>query len=390
MRKQTLLLLIPLLLVVLGGFYAQPLLTKEDPFQIDIKTISGDEALLEGLTYYGTASNLWETTTFRLDHSGLRHSETQRHDAFSQDYADSAVLAWRTDYRSFMRGKNTYSGYYAETEKNLYYAEEKKDGFLLETLDKESGTASEMLIPYPKATQQTYYSINSTLFLDGKVIIEYSRYDDYSNVLGNDIIICDPISGTLEEHFIFDISADITGYQSISIDILTQDNQKALFVELRTEETDLEASEYAPPVISTAFKRYDWGTKQWTNLTNTLDYSNDTLSYAIQDGIFYQLNQSGIDWTIQSLDLMQDESLGTIRLDNTGDWEPTSASDWKILIADNKALLTKTYLQPDQAMQLAVFDIGTGEMLYSGEITTSFGSNLETDSLYFDRVIYKR
>ena len=389
MRKQTILLLSLLLLVVLGGFYTQPLLAKEDPLRISIETTSGDDAALEGLTYYGTISNQWESTTFSLDRSGLRHSETKRNDVFFQDNADSAVLAWRADYRSFMRGKSSFSGNYAETEDHLYYAVEENDGFSLEILDKASGSVSETLLAYPEKTQKTYYSVSRTFFLDGKVIIEYSRYGNYSDYLGSDIVIYDPTSGSLEEHFVFEMPEGISGYQSISTATLTQDDKEGIFVMIRTEETDLEATEYAPPVFSTAFKRYDWDTKQWTDLRNVADFSHDALPYAIEDGIFYQLHQADGDWTLQSLDLMKDEVLDSIPLQGTSEWERRPDSDWQILVADNQAILTQTYLEPDRNAQLAAFDIATGEMLYSGEIASTFGTDKETDSLYFERIVYE-
>ena len=50
MRKQTILLLSLLLLIVLGGFYTQPLLAKEEPLRVVFETTSGDEAALDGLT----------------------------------------------------------------------------------------------------------------------------------------------------------------------------------------------------------------------------------------------------------------------------------------------------------------------------------------------------
>lgn len=389
MRKQTILLLSLLLLVVLGGFYTQPLLAKEDPLRISIETTSGDDAALEGLTYYGTISNQWESTTFSLDRSGLRHSETKRNDVFFQDNADSAVLAWRADYRSFMRGKSSFSGNYAETEDHLYYAVEENDGFSLEILDKASGSVSETLLAYPEKTQKTYYSVSRTFFLDGKVIIEYSRYGNYSDYLGSDIVIYDPTSGSLEEHFVFEMPEGISGYQSISTATLTQDDKEGIFVMIRTEETDLEATEYVPPVISTTFKCYDWDTKQWTDLRNVADFSNDALPYAIEDGIFYQLHQADGDWTLQSLDLMKDEVLDSIPLQGTSEWERRPDSDWQILVADNQAILTQTYLEPDRNAQLAAFDIATGEMLYSGEIASTFGTDKETDSLYFERIVYE-
>lgn len=389
MRKQTILLLSLLLLVVLGGFYTQPLLAKEDPLRISIETTSGDDAALEGLTYYGTISNQWESTTFSLDRSGLRHSETKRNDVFFQDNAESAVLAWRADYRSFMRGKSSFSGNYAETEDHLYYAVEENDGFSLEILDKASGSVSETLLAYPEKTQKTYYSVSRTFFLDGKVIIEYSRYGNYSDYLGSDIVIYDPTSGSLEEHFVFEMPEGISGYQSISTATLTQDDKEGIFVMIRTEETDLEATEYAPPVFSTAFKRYDWDTKQWTDLRNVADFSNDALPYAIEDGIFYQLHQADGDWTLQSLDLMKDEVLDSIPLQGTSEWERSPDSDLQILVADNQAILTQTYLEPDRNAQLAAFDIATGEMLYSGEIASTFGTDKETDSLYFERIVYE-
>ena len=389
MRKQTILLLSLLLLVVLGGFYTQPLLAKEDPLRISIETTSGDEAALDGLIYYGTANSQWETTTLSFDRSGLRHSETKRNDVFFQDNADSAVLAWRADYRSFMRGKSSFSGNYAETEDHLYYAVEENDGFSLEILDKASGSVSETLLAYPEKTQKTYYSVSRTFFLDGKVIIEYSRYGNYSDYLGSDIVIYDPTSGSLEEHFVFEMPEGISGYQSISTATLTQDDKEGIFVMIRTEETDLEATEYAPPVFSTAFKRYDWDTKQWTDLRNVADFSHDALPYAIEDGIFYQLHQADGDWTLQSLDLMKDEVLDSIPLQGTSEWERSPDSDLQILVADNQAILTQTYLEPDRNAQLAAFDIATGEMLYSGEIASTFGTDKETDSLYFERIVYE-
>ncbi|WP_319468549.1 hypothetical protein [uncultured Trichococcus sp.] len=388
MRKQTILLLSLLLLVVLGGFYAQPLSAKEDSLRIDIETTSGDDAALEGLTYYGTASNQWETTALSLDKSGLRHFEAQRQDVFFRDYADSAVLAWRADYRSFMRGKRSFSGNYAETEDYLYYAVEENDGFSLEILDKASGTVLETLLAYPEKTQKTYYSVSRTFFLDGKVIIEYSRFGNYSDYLGSDIGIYDPTSGSLEEHFVFEMPDGFSGYQSISTTTLTQDDKKGIFVMVLTEETDLEATEYAPPVISTAFKRYDWDTKQWTDLSSAQDFPNDTLSYAIEDGIFYQLHQSDGDWTLQTLDLMKDEVLDSIPLQGTAEWKRRHDSDWQILVSGNQAILTQTYLEPDRNAQLAAFAIATGEMLYSGEITGSFADAKEMDILYFDRIVY--
>ena len=389
MRKQTILLLSLLLLIVLGGFYTQPLLAKEEPLRVVFETTSGDEAALDGLIYYGTISNQWESTTFSLDRSGLRHSETKRNDVFFQDNADSAVLAWRADYRSFMRGKSSFSGNYAETEDHLYYAVEENDGFSLEILDKASGSVSETLLAYPEKTQKTYYSVSRTFFLDGKVIIEYSRYGNYSDYLGSDIVIYDPTSGSLEEHFVFEMPEGISGYQSISTATLTQDDKEGIFVMIRTEETDLEATEYAPPVFSTAFKRYDWDTKQWTDLRNVADFSNDALPYAIEDGIFYQLHQADGDWTLQSLDLMKDEVLDSIPLQGTSEWERSPDSDLQILVADNQAILTQTYLEPDRNAQLAAFDIATGEMLYSGEIASTFGTDKETDSLYFERIVYE-
>lgn len=389
MRKQTILLLSLLLLIVLGGFYTQPLLAKEEPLRVVFETTSGDEAALDGLIYYGTISNQWESTTFSLDRSGLRHSETKRNDVFFQDNAESAVLAWRADYRSFMRGKRSFSGNYAETEDHLYYAVEENQGFSLEIMDKASGSVSEMLLNYPEKTQKTYYSVSRTYFLDGKVIIEYSRYGNYSDYLGSDIAIYDPTSGSLEEHFVFEMPEGLSGYQSISTAILTQDDKKGIFLMVRTEETDLEATEYVPPVISTTFKCYDWDTKQWTDLRNVADFSHDALPYAIEDGIFYQLHQADGDWTLQSLDLMKDEVLDSIPLQGTSEWERRPDSDWQILVADNQAILTQTYLEPDRNAQLAAFDIATGEMLYSGEIASTFGTDKETDSLYFERIVYE-
>lgn len=389
MRKQKMLLLSLLLLVVLGGFYAQPLLAIEEHLRVGIETVSGDEAALDGLTYYGTANSQWKSTTLSFDRSGLRHSETQRQDAFFQDYADSVVQTWRSEYSAFIRGKSSFEGNYAETEENLYYAAAEDDGFLVATLDKSDGTVSETLLAYPEKKEKTYYNINRTDFLDGKVIIVYSRYDEYSNGRGADILICDPVSGTQEEHFAFDMPSDITGYQSVTTSVLTQGDQKGLFVMERIEETDWEATEYVAPVVSLSFKRYDWKTKEWTTLAAAAEVLVDDLPYAIKDGIFYQLQKTDQDWSIQPFDLMQNQASDKIRLQNTADWERSADRNWQILVSDNRIVLTENYLEPDQAAQLAVFELQTGEMLYSGAITASFAGAKEMDMLYFDKIVYE-
>ena len=387
MRKQTILLLSLLLLVVLGGFYTQPRLAKEEPLRIGIETVSGDEAVLDGLLYYGTAHSQWETTTLSFDRSGLRHSETQRQDAFFQDYAESAVQIWRDEYKAFMRGKRPFEGNYAETEGKLYYSAAEDDGFLIATLDKADGTVTETLLAYPEKKEKTYYNVNRTDFLDGKVIISYSRYDEYSNNRGTDILICDPVSGMQEEHFAFDVPADFTGYQSVTTSVLTQGDQKAIFLMERLEEADRDATEYVAPVVSFSFKRYDWTTKEWSTLVAKALV--DDLSYAIKDGIFYQLQHTDQEWSIQPLDLMQDQARDKISLQNTADWEQTTDMNWQILISDNRIILTENYLEPDRASKLAVFELQTGEMLYSGEINATFADTKKIDLLYFDKIVYE-
>ena len=155
----------------------------------------------------------------------------------------------------------------------------------------------------------------------------------------------------------------------------------------RLEETDSEATEYVAPVVSLSFKRYDWTTKEWSTLA--AEALADDLSYAIKDGIFYQLQHTDQEWSIQPLDLMQDQVRDKIILQNTADWEETVDMNWQILVSDNRIILTENYLEPDRASQLAVFELQTGEMLYSGEINASFADAKKIDMLYFDKIIYE-
>lgn len=155
----------------------------------------------------------------------------------------------------------------------------------------------------------------------------------------------------------------------------------------RLEEADRDATEYVAPVVSLSFKRYDWTTKDWSTLA--AEALVDDLSYAIKDGIFYQLQHTDQEWSIQPLDLMQDQARDKISLQNTADWEQTTDMNWQILISDNRIILTENYLEPDRASKLAVFELQTGEMLYSGEINATFADTKKIDLLYFDKIIYE-
>ena len=156
----------------------------------------------------------------------------------------------------------------------------------------------------------------------------------------------------------------------------------------RLEETDSEATEYVAPVVSLSFKRYDWTTKEWSTLAAE-EALVDDLSYAIKDGIFYQLQHTDQEWSIRPLDLMQDQVRDKIILQNTADWEETVDMNWQILVSDNRIILTENYLEPDRASQLAVFELQSGEMLYSGEINATFVDAKKIDLLYFDKIIYE-
>ena len=86
---------------------------------------------------------------------------------------------------------------------------------------------------------------------------------------------------------------------------------------------------------------------------------------------------------------MQDQVRDKIILQNTADWEETVDMNWQILVSDNRIILTENYLEPDRASQLAVFELQSGEMLYSGEINATFADTKKIDLLYFDKIIYE-
>lgn len=389
MRKQTTLWLSLLLVTILGTFYTQPLLAQEKTPDIAIETISGDDALVKGLTYYGTMNNWSEQTTLTLDRSGLLSSEVYHQTDVFHDYSESAVAAWQKDYRSFMRGKLPYQSNYAETDTTLYYVSVEEDGFSLAALDKGTGTTAKAALPYPATASNADHTITRTFSSGNRLIIQYALYNGLSEYVGSALAIYDPRTATLEDHLIFDFPEDFPGYQDVSVEPLTQAGKNALLVMVKMQETDWESTEAGTPVTSIVFQRYDLETKQLVDLVAGADFSEDNLPYAVQDSRFYQLHPSEGDWVIRILDAAQDKTMDELVLQNTASWQSAPDMGWKLIVSGNRILVTKTYLENQKPAPVAVFDLQTGAMLYNGQISGAFGTIENTDAVYFDRIVFE-
>src|SRR5699024_4308309 len=124
MKKYLYLIALTIFIVITIGYYYVEVNNISDRFpQLQFEKISDNEASVRDLVVRGDLyNNLYGVETLQIDAEGTTYL---REEPFLKRirgyYPPIHIEEYQKDYRSFMRGKEKFSGVYAETDELLVY-----------------------------------------------------------------------------------------------------------------------------------------------------------------------------------------------------------------------------------------------------------------------------
>lgn len=222
--------------VIIMGFY----LIDKEGVDFNWKTVSGDEETVKDVLIYGDAQRSTYSPyynivpdPFRLSLEDSKRIELQRGMYYGWYYQDSQMEKYVKEYKSFMRGKNTWSENFIETENQLIYVDgdnlgwgiDESNDIHVEILDKETDEVNAFELPVEE--NQQIYGVNSISINDNKLYAQVymeGQYNQAADIYQDDdaILIIDLNNQTIED--IKFPSKDIEPKEDIYTTLIYQDS----------------------------------------------------------------------------------------------------------------------------------------------------------------------
>lgn len=184
-------------LLVLGIFYTKNSTYSKHLPQFSLETIQGDDEIADSFTLFAEKYYMDSIESLKLDKNGTSYLRDEsyftRLEGFTRNQEEEK---WQEEYRSFMRGKDEYTGGFYETEEKLAYASVLNtvplrydyDTFNLEVLDKTSKKVKGFKVDIPDYSKYWNQQIMYVNLKDDELSIIMERnYDVDENTHGTHI-----------------------------------------------------------------------------------------------------------------------------------------------------------------------------------------------------------
>ncbi|WP_047980962.1 hypothetical protein [Ornithinibacillus contaminans] len=432
-RYWKLLSIVLVIVVVLATFYINSALASKQYPELVMKTISGDEAAVEGLTLLGDYSDPTNLHgTFKVSLDGISYKEEQSYfkkidpTTFTMD----ALTTLRDSYRNFMRGKQGDPALYFEDDSFVAYAtiESKRNftsvyqenfTFDITVLNKESEETTSLKINVPDQRNVSFMEVWDVQVIDGnlQVITRTEAYRSQENETSLRMYIFDleaeQLIGdeTISNLSIADIEASNGWYNIADLNNRDQIGKQKylLFVEEKFIESTVneaedmvsnqvkENGEYVTQsVVNTTTERkvfvYDVEAKERTELELSEEikaaiqtdsfYSTATSSIYNGTALFTVLTETGLKVVGYDMDTQAEVINQTFELPYEDVFNST------IRIVDNRLYVVEMSNNEQNPMNIYVGDIDSGELLYKGEIEMkNLPKNVEEILFVYDMII---
>ncbi|MFC0015574.1 MULTISPECIES: hypothetical protein [Allobacillus] len=370
--------LIGFVVLSIGTYYVYTALASSENPELSVETVSGDETLLEPITLLGVHSKESMYNRFKLDQKG----STYESDLNLIDQIDGTFQVTKQrlehDYRSFMRGKDFYSGHIYEDAEQLVIVEsnfnrtyENDISLTASWLDKNTEKSSSIDVDFPG---------NNYSFAN---IMDVQMNDNVIQVFAN--MHVNTRNDNYTEIHLMEINADteeLIGQKVLlSGDEESDENSSVNFTTLRG------SVEWAPNEYIVIRKQ----AYQFDEATHTEQITNENLyAYDVKNKQMKELDMPE-DFTTRHVDSFDgstlyyyDELAEGLRI-NSYQIEEGSFSEDLLIDVDsisfypslthqgNLYLVTNT----DKEMYLQIFDLSDGQSLYKGKINATENEDLE-------------
>lgn len=414
-------------ILILGGFYIKAVAVQSNGYNLELKDISGDRAVVKGLTIKGDLNETQRHNyaTFKLREDSLEYESdlsflNSLDGVFSQA---PRIHTYVKDYRSFMRGKETNPLLFSEDEEYIAYAtehsnyqkEQDENYLLISRVSRETKKSEEF--SYSLDSNDTNYYVADTFYLKNKLYILTQQTQYNENVHREKY-----------ELFVWNFDTQKMDIEKKVIEFLPDEkNKEVQLIEANPSENNLDYAgflvtsgdsydEFASlqgNLSSHAFL-FEYETANITEVKNetSIPFSENFGGILTSDAMY--LFTHNTDPTLLKVNIQQETPLaeklieGTIVETTPFNDEPiefeeeVSEDDISeeqypdeisniVTIHEQKmyTLSSIQYADTDEPAILTVMDIQTGEELYKGKIEINQGDKLPMNyELYFQTLYF--
>ncbi len=375
--------------VIIIGFY---LIDKEE-VDFNWKTVSGDEEAVKDVLIYGDAQRSYYSPyynvvpdPFRLSLEESKRIELGRGMHYGWYYQDLQMEKYVKEYKSFMRGKNTWSENFIETENQLIYVDvdnlgwgiDESNDIHIEILDKETDEVNEFELSVEE--NQRIYGVNSISINDNKLYAQVymeGQYDEMTDIYQDEdaILVIDLNNQTLED--IKFPAKDIEQKEGIYTTLIYQDsgliNGEMNYLYIYDEyKVDQNGGYIGDSPLKYELRLYNVGEDSFKSVDLLGDSLYEGEFLRIYDGAVYvgllqrdNYILTRFDENLEEKDVVFEENVlnGDLEI-NPEDVYPLTAIRNGYFYIAFPAFSTLTATD----VSINVFDLGTGENVYQGII----------------------
>lgn len=387
MKKYSkLIVLTVVMLVAWTVFYVHAHQITDSFVRFSIKTIEGDESLIEHVVIRGDmSSSNFTYEPFVLTKDGTTFMrETSFIERISDYHKSEKVKQLQLKHRQFMRGKNVNSDNYATTDDKIVYADFIYSKFnfdpekmKIETLDKNTNEKKTAVIDNPELN--TFAYIEKVIAYDEGVYVAVENLDtDYEtdmNEITWNIYHYEFSRGTFDEPIVVSLGK-IPSYNNITQFFVDDENDPKEMIVLAglidyaaPEDEASGFPSYEEEIVSeyinlSAIKKVDLKTGNVTDINMETDQNGIPVGYNGKELLFIERNAAGLHYHAYDIETKKTTTIVSLPLEGA----IVSYWDFSEPIQDGRLIYTLLNSEYGDNKMILVIDEKDKELVYKGAI----------------------
>jgi hypothetical protein len=396
--------IVVLIVLSIGTFYVTSALSAEQYPEFVIQTQTGDEKEIDSLVLEGayaadTSTGNYRGTNVEITEEG---SSYKNHSFLDRVIGQPPTLVKRLqdEYRTFMRGKNSQVQSYFENEQYVAYAAENYQHGTLSTrffldlsvLNKEDGKIDTFTLEIPDGKELDYFYVEDVQMVEDelhvitqnavRMIRDQLNHEEHIytiDVAGQKISSHEAIIQAPEEQE--DLRSNIQIVQTSP----TEAHEQLIFV--KTDWRIFEDKESSrEEVASREVYSYDLRTKETMKIdVPHLPLDENQLSY-FENSTIYFMNLDGQELVVTPYSLVDHQVGQQSRIQLSG--VEGLLQGHTTIVKENKLYLVSPQMTPTMDADVVVADIGSGDILFKGQLAMKDASEEQGNFELFVHEVY--
>lgn len=368
-----------LTVLILGFFYIQSGLAAKEDIKVEFEKVSGNQAELENITFYGDyeTGNIYQSLRF-TNQETMDINQLSLLKSLNRMYTIPIYKKLVEENKGFMRGKNYVPDSFYEDENVLVYADVhyesvKKASFDIEVLNKKLGETTSIKMDFPDKEKYNWIDVSEVQVTNGKLkvfvrgfqsegrneLIVYTFDINEQKLEKNEILL----STTETENHWSDIRI-INSYNSLKYQryILFYTENQRIVSEYDESSTEMENN---PEIVHNEILIYDIETDKIKNLEIDDEMVGSLGEAIIHNTTLFIPNQVDSKYEISQFDIEKEAWGDKKQFDVPVSKDEASSGPYM------KLMNGKFYLihAAKNEHTLLIADVATGKVLYEGVLT---------------------